>query len=122
MPSISTQITMSVKVTLTKNRFPSLSRKLQQRVAPIVEETKDKVVDATKRNVLLKQVYDTGALFQSVRKIASGVEIGVPYAVFHEYGLAGYPARPMLTPALEQERPLMLLKIKLSLEELARNG
>lgn len=111
-----------MKVTITKNRFPSLSRKLQQQVAPIVEDTKAKVVEETRRNVLIKRVIDTGALLRSVHTTKNGVEIGVPYAVYHEYGLAGFPARPMLTPALEKERPMMLLRIKLALEELAKNG
>jgi HK97 gp10 family phage protein len=52
------------------------------------------IVEAAQENVLEKGIYDTGALYDSIRakkvnQYRVDIEVGVPYAAAHEFGYDG---------------------------------
>lgn len=103
-------------------KFPDEVRK---RVRRLIQTATLEIQEATLGNIRDKDIIDTGALMNSVqgRTTLDGmmgfVEVGVYYAVYHEYGTVKMAARPFLGPAVEFVGPSFIQAVRQAVREAA---
>lgn len=110
---------MSFKFTVRKNVLPELINALEPELINVVAGTAFSIESLTKKNIVDKDIVDTGNMLNSVN--ANQVEDGgltrfvgphTEYAIYNEMGTYKMPARPFLQPAVEQVRPVFLRNLQ----------
>lgn len=110
---------MSVKFTVRRNVLPQLINTLEPELVNVVTGTALSIEGLTKKNIVDKNIIDTGNMLNSVN--ADQVEDGgltrfvgphTDYAIYNEMGTYKMAARPFLQPAVEQARPVFLRNLQ----------
>ena len=103
-----TRLTSSIKVDTV--RLETKQRALRQRTEDILDVAAHRIEVRWKNNIVVKNVWDTGAYFGSVgvreehRPLERIISDGVHYGIYQEFGHHTVAARPCAVPAVDAER------------------
>lgn len=113
-----------LRVDVRKNVMKGADRRLRRALYGVTRRMAEDIAARAKDYILINGLVDTGDLYRSVvaqpmatRKLnAYEVVVGERYGIYHEYGTRYMPARPFLTPAVEDIRPFYEDRVRQAIE------
>jgi HK97 gp10 family phage protein len=110
---------LTFKLERRGDKFAKLRQALPSKARVLLVKHVDATID------LMKQLspVDTGAMRDSIDKVERApllidIVVGVPYAIFVEFGTVNMEAQPFITPAIESGRRGLVADLKKALKEL----
>lgn len=102
---------------MLKSRFPQLTVEMNARVEAAMVEGRKAVVEAAQARVPVNTGRLRDAIHAEDDKVVAGNREAF-YGHLVEYGTSGIPARPFLTPALEETKPRIVTLVSAALRRL----
>ena len=114
---------MSLTVRVKRNDIPRLVKDWQSTARQVLQEHSYDLEAQMKKNVIDKNIIDTGALLNSTQVqrfeddgLTSYTGPSVEYAIHQEYGTTRQPGRPFVRPAFDLVAPRFLADLKARLQ------
>lgn len=103
---------MNISVRITSNQWGNFLAKFQREGSKAVAETLEEI----RAEAAARSRVDTGQMRDGWATVmdspTSGMVVNeVPHTIYNEYGTVHMSAQPMLTPAVEQARPRLTVRL-----------